>query len=86
MSVSTSVAFVGRRPDTDFGQFPSPRVTLPAYFKTDVSVEYPLTPTGAGLTLNARVENLFDKHYEDVLYFRAPGRIVFAGAKAVGLF
>jgi len=87
ISVSAAVAIVGDRPDFDFAQFPSPRVTLPGYTKTDMSVEWPLAgATGSGLTLNARVENLFDKKYEDVLYFRAPGRILFAGARAVGIF
>jgi outer membrane cobalamin receptor len=62
-------------------------VTLPAYSKTDVSVEYPLTSGGrAGLTLNARIENLFDKEYEDVLHFSAPGRVLFVGARATTLF
>lgn len=87
ISVSASVGIVGKRPDIDFAEFPSPRVTLPGYTKTDVSVELPVAgASGKGLTLNARVENLFDTRYEDVLYFRAPGRILFAGARAVGVF
>jgi vitamin B12 transporter len=86
-SVSTSIGIIGKRPDLDFAQFPSPRVTLPGYTKTDVSAEVPLTAQErGGLTLTARIENLFDRQYEDVLYFRAPGRIVFVGARAVGLF
>ncbi len=86
-SLSSAISYVGKRPDLDFAQFPSPRVTLPAYTKTDLSVEYPLTsPAGGGLTLNARVENLFDKRYEDVLHFSAPGRVVLVGARAVALF
>jgi vitamin B12 transporter len=87
ISVSASVAIVGKRPDIDFAQFPSPRITLPGYTKTDASVEIPLSGArDRGVTLTARVENLFDKEYEDVLYFRAPGRILFAGARAVGIF
>jgi vitamin B12 transporter len=87
LSLSGAIAFIGRRPDTDFSQFPSSRVTLPAYTKTDVSVEYPFA-SGArtGLTLNARVENLFDEAYEDVLHFSAPGRVLFVGARATTLF
>jgi vitamin B12 transporter len=86
-SLSGAIAFVGKRPDTDFSQFPSPRVTLPAYSKTDVSVEYPLTSgRRAGLTLNVRAENLFDEEYEDVLHFSAPGRVLFVGARATTLF
>ena len=87
VSASASVGIVGKRADLDFAEFPSPRVTLAGYSKTDVSAEFPLTSERrGGLTLTARIENLFDRKYEDVLYFRAPGRILFAGARAVGLF
>lgn len=87
VSASASVGIIGKRADLDFAEFPSPRVTLPGYTKTDVSAEFPLTSERrGGLTLTARIENLFDRKYEDVLYFRAPGRILFAGARAVGLF
>ncbi len=87
LSLSGAVSFVGKRPDTDFAQFPSPRVTLPAYTKADLSAEYPLTSAArGGLTLNARVENLFDRQYEEVLNFSAPGRVLFVGARATALF
>jgi vitamin B12 transporter len=79
--------FVGKRADTDFAQFPSPRVTLPAYTKIDISAELPVAMhSRAGLTLNARVENAFNKRYEDVLHFAAPGRTVLIGARASTLF
>jgi vitamin B12 transporter len=87
ISASASIAFVGKRPDTDFAQFPSPRVTLGSYTKTDLSIEVPVTPPNrGGLSLSARIENLFDKRYEDVLHFAAPGRIVFLGARALAHF
>jgi vitamin B12 transporter len=87
MSVSAAVSYVGKRPDFDFSQFPSPRVTLPAYTKVDLSAEYPLiTGPRAGLRLTTRVENLFDEEYEDVLNFSAPGRVLFVGARATTLF
>jgi vitamin B12 transporter len=87
LRLSGAIAFVGKRPDTDFSQFPSPRVTLPAYTKTDLSVEYPLSLLRrAEIALNARVENLFDEQYEDVLHFSAPGRVLFVGARAVTIF
>ncbi|HEX9128632.1 MAG TPA: TonB-dependent receptor [Gemmatimonadaceae bacterium] len=87
MSLGTAVSYVGRRPDTDFSQFPSPRVTLPAYTKVDLSAEYPLTGLKrGGLTLNARVDDLFDKRYEDVFHFASPRRTILVGGRASALF
>jgi vitamin B12 transporter len=87
VSLGTALSYVGKRPDTDFSQFPSPRVTLPSYTKVDLSAEYPLTArTRGGLTINARLENAFNKHYEDVLHFAAPGRSILLGGRASALF
>jgi vitamin B12 transporter len=87
MSLGTAVSYVGKRPDTDFSQFPSPRVTLPAYTKVDLSAEYPLTGLKrGGLTLNARVDNVFDKRYEEVLNFISPRRVILVGGRASALF
>jgi outer membrane cobalamin receptor len=86
-SLGTSISYVGKRPDLDFAQFPSPRITLPAYAKVDLSAEYPLTDVAhGGLAVNARLENLFDKHYEDVLHFKAPGRTILLGGRASAAF
>ena len=86
-SFGASVSFVGRRPDIDFAQFPSPHVTLPSYTKLDLSGELPLTGVRrGGIALNARVENVFDKRYEDVLGFAAPGRTILIGVRAASLF
>jgi vitamin B12 transporter len=87
VSFGAAVSFVGKRADIDFAQFPSLRVTLPAYSKVDLSTELPLTRLHwGGLTLNARIENVFARHYEDVLHFAAPGRTVLVGARATTLF
>jgi vitamin B12 transporter len=74
---------VGKRPDLDFTQFPSPRVTLPAYTKVDLSAEYPLSAWRlSGLSINGRIDNLFDRRYEEVLHFGTPRRTFFLGARA----
>jgi vitamin B12 transporter len=87
MSLGAAVSYVGKRPDTDFSQFPSPRVTLPGYTKVDLSTEYPLTDLKhGGLTLNARVDNVFDKRYEDVFHFASPRRTILVGGRASALF
>jgi vitamin B12 transporter len=86
-SFGASVNFVGKRPDVDFAQFPSPRVTLPSYAKLDLSTELPLTGLNRGaLTLSARLENALDKRYEDVLHYASPGRTILIGARATTLF
>ena len=85
--VGVALNFVGKRADTDFAQFPSPRVTLPAYTRLDISAELPISvQKRGGLTLNARVENVLNKRYEDALHFAAPGRTVLIGARASTLF
>jgi vitamin B12 transporter len=87
LGVGVALNFVGKRADTDFAQFPSPRVTLPAYTKLDISAELPIgARSPSGLTLNARVENVLNKRYEDALHFAAPGRTVLIGARASMLF
>jgi vitamin B12 transporter len=87
MSLGTAVSYVGKRPDTDFSQFPSPRVTLPAYTKVDLSAEYPLTGLNrGGLALNARLDNVFDTRYEDVFHFASPRRTILVGGRASVLF
>ena len=86
-SLGASVSYVGKRPDTDFAQFPSPRVTLPSYTKLDLSAELPITGAHrGGLKLSGRIENAFDKRYEDVLHYAAPGRTILIGARATTLF
>jgi vitamin B12 transporter len=87
MSLGAAVNYVGDRPDADFSQFPSPRVTLPAYTKLDLSAEYPLTGLKlGGLSLNARVDNVFDKRYEEVFNFSSPRRTILVGGRASTLF
>lgn len=87
VSLGAAVNFVGKRPDFDFAQFPSTRVTLPAYAKLDLSAELPVTRLQRGrLVLSARIENLLDKRYEDVLHYAAPGRTVLLGGRITTLF
>ena len=87
VSLGTAVTYIGKRPDIDFAQFPSPRVTLPAYTKVDLSAELPLSPLGrGGFALTARLENLFDRKYQEVLGFAAPGRAILIGGRALAMF
>ena len=87
VDLGVTASYVGKRPDLDFAQFPSPRVTLPSYTKVDVSAEYPLSGFArGGLSVNARVDNLFDRRYEEVLNFTTPRRTFMLGARAATSF
>ena len=86
-SFTATAFYVGRRPDLDFTQFPSPTVSLPPYVRVDVAGDTELLRLANGkaaIALTARVENLFDKKYEDVLNFRTPGRTILLGARYSG--
>src|SRR2546423_1855520 len=81
-NLGTAVTYVGQRPDLDFSQFPSPRVSQLAYTKVAFSGGIPLLNRVPHLTLTARVENLFGKRYEEVLHFGAAGRTILVGGRA----
>ena len=83
VSLSAAAQYVGKRADLDFAQFPSPRVTLPAHTTVDLAAQYPLGLFRRGsLTLNGRIENLFNTRFENVLHFPGPGRVLLIGARA----
>jgi vitamin B12 transporter len=83
-SVGGSITYVGKRDDVDFNQFPSQRVKLPAYATVDLAGEVELLPPGRGriaLSGVARVENLFNRRYDQVVGFPGRPRGVFGGMK-----
>ncbi|HWZ28142.1 MAG TPA: TonB-dependent receptor [Gemmatimonadales bacterium] len=82
-SAGVAVSYVGRRQDIDFNA--GQRVSLAPYGRLDLSVQYPLTALVGGLTVDARVDNVLNARYEEVLSFPARGRtIVFGGSWTVG--
>ncbi len=85
--IGAVLTVVGGRDDLRFAPFPDPtvRVTLPSYATLDLSGGWTvLTPRGTtpGIDLTARVENLFDKTYEQAANYRSPGRTIVVGAAA----
>jgi len=85
-SFSVTANYIGKRPDVDFVQFPSPTITLPAYTRVDVagSLDIWRGRNGASLALTGRAENALDKTYETVLHFPAPQRVILIGARFSG--
>jgi vitamin B12 transporter len=81
-SAGVSANYVGKRPDMDFAQFPSPTVTLASYVNMGLSGSMRVFRTDATtVSLTARVDNLLDRRYQDVFNFPAPGRAILIGAK-----
>ena len=85
-SLSLTASYVGKRPDIDFNQFPSPTVTLPAFVRLDAASESAIWrgQNGSSLSLTARIENVLDKQYETILHYPAPGRTFLVGARFSG--
>lgn len=85
LRLGAAVNYVGDRDDIQFAQFPDPsvRVELPSYTTVDLSGRYTVLQAGRrgpfGLDVTARVENLFDEEYEQVVAFQSPGRAIFVG-------
>ncbi len=67
---------VGAREDLDFSTFPSERVELDGYTTLLITAAYRWTER---FRLFARVENLTDADYEEILQFGTPGRGVYGG-------
>ncbi len=84
-SLSANVTYSGERSDKDFSQFPAPTVKLSPYFRFDVAGSKDVfTSSTHTFGLTVRVENLFDKRYEDVLNFASPRRTILLGARYSG--
>lgn len=81
-NVGASADYVGKRPDMDFSQYPSPTVTLPSYVKVGLSGSLRVFRTDeTSVSLTARIDNALDRRYQEVLNFPAPGRAILIGAR-----
>ncbi len=87
ISTAVTARYTGARADVDYAT--SRRVTLPAYARVDAVLDYELLRAAAarpGLTLSGRVENLFDRAYQEVKNFPARRRtLLFGGQLRFGM-
>ena len=77
-SLGGSLAYVGKRKDTDFDLFPAQVVTLDDYLLGSLRLGYRITPA---VEAYARVENAFDADYQDVVGYNTMGRTAYAGLR-----
>ena len=78
LTYGASVAYVGRRADTDFEAFPPAEVRLGSYWLAGARLGYAVSDR---IEVFARASNLFDARYQDVFGYRTEGRGLFAGAR-----
>lgn len=76
LNLNIALRYIGKREDKDFGTFPAQRVTMPDYLLVNFAAGYQLF---SNLSLNVRIENLFDKKYEEVLFYGTLGRSFYLG-------
>ena len=76
LNMNLGINYTGRRDDKDFSTFPAARITLPDYFLINIASSYSLLDY---LKLTARIENLLDRDYEEVLYYGTLGRTFYLG-------
>ena len=79
-----ALAVVSERPDLDFlDDFNGARVDLPGYSVLDLFSEVRLFERGTrDLSLRARVENVFDEDYQEIVNFPAAGRALSISLRA----
>ena len=77
-NLNLSIDYNGEQKDRDFSTFPATRVTLDGYTLVNIAGSYVVNKY---LTVFARIENLFDDEYEEVLGFRARGIGAFGGVR-----
>ncbi len=74
--INLQIRYVGERDDKDFSTYPASRVALSDYTLVNIAGSYKFSEY---IELTARIENLFDKKYEEVLYYGTLGRSFYAG-------
>ena len=77
VSVDSTVLYVGSWIDGN-RDFSIPRLTAPGYTTMDMAVNFALR---SRLTLFARIDNLFNRHYQDPVGFLQPAFGVFVGVQ-----
>ena len=77
--VRVDINHLGARDDVDFSRWPAERLQLPSRTITDLAGTVRLPGLGPALNLSARLENLFDARWQQVVGFRSRGRVLHLG-------
>ena len=77
-NLNLRINHTGRRFDNDFSTFPANRVELDAYTLVNIAGEYQVNNW---MIIEGRIENLFDKEYQDVFGYETQGINAHIGIK-----
>ena len=78
LGLNLDLVRVGPRDDLDFSSFPSARVELPEYTVLNLAAGWQAT---SRIRFQARIENVLDEEYQEVLGYGAPGPGAYAGIR-----
>ncbi|MBX7144862.1 MAG: TonB-dependent receptor [Oligoflexia bacterium] len=78
LHLRASMDIVGRRFDNDFSTFPATRTRMGSYTLVGFGASYQIDPR---FEIFSRVENAFDREYEQVLGFGEPGLAAYGGLR-----
>jgi len=78
LNLNLNMLFVGKRDDMDYSSWPPQRIILKEYTKINLTASYNITQTAQ---VFAKIENLTNQDYEDVLGFGTPKRAFYFGFK-----
>ncbi|MEW6507677.1 MAG: TonB-dependent receptor [Bacteroidota bacterium] len=76
LNMNLGIYYVGEKEDKDFSTFPAERITMNDYYLINIAGSYKILDY---LQITARIENLLNKDYEEVLYYGTLGRSYYAG-------
>jgi vitamin B12 transporter len=80
INTNVDLIYVGKRDDKIFTGFSSERTELSPYMVVNLAVSYKIFDY---ISLNLRIENLFNKYYEEVYGYATPGLSAYGGVKFV---
>ncbi len=70
LNLNADIIYVGKRDDENFNVYPVQRITLPDYTVVNIAATYQLSNL---IKIFGRVDNLFNKYYEQVYGYATPG-------------
>lgn len=78
LKISTGATYIGKRFDNDFSTYPASRVELGSYTLLHIRSDYRINDL---VSIFARVENVLDQNYQEVLGYGTQGAAAYAGLR-----